>query len=840
MQKKAVPFFLPLLLITASFVVLFAYDSDDQFSYNPTANSDRLHPEWNPNLRSPFRDPSAISRFQLPFAYLSRLDLDSLSTRLPKFDVVDVGGRLWQYTREKVAFDGERRMALMEGALETPEEHRLSFDLDGIRYDGDVKAPREFTQTFRDEKGFQLTKTRTDQISEVNPLFLSFKQGAEQMEREGKSQDTDRVALYRLPPPSEELVRGFKEKWTLKGAGLDGEMTEARAEIDIDKMDYAQGRWLKSYEGVLERDGRVVRFNVEMVRDLEGGIESFKGEIKGKGAPQVEVTWEAAKSRNQEEALALLRGNLPIPFLAGPRSATRMNGVDLSEVPLRVNEKGGLFPQQIPADASVMNLLGREDDGIDVAVKRTDGEEGKGLSLANGLRDIWYAMSGRKGEVDGMRKELLALRDEKPEVFLLAAGFSDPSFMSFGELKAAMGAVKSLGVEPGKTPAGAKREQDQAPALDQSKVIPGPEQPVEGLRKKIDLNLEVFGEKTPLPGAGEKIRPEGASRKEFGWWANIKNTPRALLEDGFMKPVAQAFAAVMNGVVALGSVVYGAVTMDWGPAKKFGYHFWNSITAIPANLAGFVLERIPNDAIRGFGEKLRNWGKGHGWGHPHCDFPDLVRVDMSKSIPVALGVGIGPTQIVGRDGQGKPIYLKENLNQEYFKKWNKEYREVIKEFDFVPIYTGNLFADIVYVAFEMVGYPITSRYASENYKNRSYEFSIGHSGGAAYQVTNEGVMEARKPIMVGAPGTDKGLYRKSALVVEHTDDFIVPHITPKDSGRSVGVDFTWRFGRGEGNVLRRPAPVDRMEPGKKNAHYLDVYMETIIPWMIEQRQNSSN
>ncbi len=426
------------------------------------------------------------------------------------------------------------------------------------------------------------------------------------------------------------------------------------------------------------------------------------------------ITWTPPEEKGNEparlgeQAISLLRQNLPVPLLVGPNTAIRLNGVDIPQSPLRINDDGTLSLHQLGKVDDLVNLMGKENLGIKVSL-----------------------------------------------------------------------------VQPQKEDRGGK------------------------------IGIE----------------------KEHGFWRKASLEVRDGVEAVVARPAIQGVSVFGNAAHFLVAVMKG----DGNEAKKALWDTWNSLTAIPASLVGYICEKIPVRSVREFGEKLSNWSIGHAWGYTHAELRQLCQYDSSKKYGLFLGVGRGPTDVAGVNIDGNPQYYKDSLRKDLIRGAKNQERviAVIKQIDIVPVYSGNLFADILYVACERSGWHLGTRHLDNQVSNPAYDVAIGHSGGAVRVREDDTGIKANVRAFIGAPGTESNWYRGADLVVAHDNDRIT-NIALREDGKEMGVSLNFRFGKGEGNILRTPGPESKMGLERESAHDVVNYMiKEVIPWLIERENQLS-
>jgi len=461
--RKTLACLLGVSLFFSSEYKLFAYSNDDpSFHYQPSAMADNFRPDFNPNLNP--NNFKGFQSFNFPSQLAPDLNLNMWTMRLPAIQVRDLGDSLWTFEKLGSHFNPDLKLfdqysaniRFSRGGVEAAEP--LQMDLGKMKFNPGLLTPQTFRLVFQDGAGNTFTRERSGQKSEVNPKFQQFIQ---YFQREGvaslrgafpspgarAADSADQIGpgqtLARPPDPSKELVLGFKENWTFTdNSGKGNQRSQTEFKVNAIEYDSNLQRFISGYQGQV-RDGKEsISYEVKCPRDTDGKIQKLDVRIWGKGTSEAQISWTPLEGSDQQKAFALLRANLPIPLLMGPNTAIRLNGVDIPDSAVQVRNDGTLSAKQLGAPQDLMNLAGKGDLGIDVSFSPPSKQnQGNGFSLGNAFQNLWYMVTGRWSEVKGMRQQLTAIRDQKPGEFLLAAGFSDPSFMGIKDLKAALARV---------------------------------------------------------------------------------------------------------------------------------------------------------------------------------------------------------------------------------------------------------------------------------------------------------------------------------------------------------------------------------------------------------------
>ncbi len=487
MIRNIIRFALALIILLVQLPPLEAFDYDNP--YSPT-NINTSLPDTvrrpDANFQSSYFNPRSLNLNLIPDF---NIDLNTL--RLPKFDVRDIGNSVWTYQKENYSFNSDLKLATAYSAKiqftfdGNPAPDVVSMDLSKMTYTPGSVTPTDFKQTYRDSKGASVQIERTHQAGEKNPSYESFETFFANEERKN--------ADVTVPPaPSKELVSGFDETWRVSSREESGKPIDSKINLSVDSMKYdsALKRHLTGYSGTIT-DGKInLTFTVTAPRDDRNNVKSVQCQIKSPGAPTVNVTWNPKEGTNPDQAFALLKDHLPVPVFVGPRSSFRFNGTDMAELPLKVTGNGDIAIKQFGDAKDISALFGKEDLEIKVEVSAPDAESSKSrFSVGNALKNVWYMVTGKWADVKAMRQSLTSLRDTAPEKFLLAAGFSDPGFMSLSDLKAA---YQKLSIAPSGQD---NKNTDAIPAAkNQESFVFG------FIRNAIKIPSQVIGVALDLPG----------------------------------------------------------------------------------------------------------------------------------------------------------------------------------------------------------------------------------------------------------------------------------------------------------------------------------------------------
>lgn len=410
------------LLVATLSLPLAAFD-ERQAYYQPSS-------AWKPSYsdapwRSPIlNDPLTRTPFSLPV--VPQLSLDVWSSRLPVFEVKEIGDRLWRYTENNFTWDNEKRLASYQAVIETPAPSRLAVAIENMKYESGVLTPTRMQTTFKDESGNSWTRLRTQQKSEESGSYKNYQNTLQRRSAESRMKGESNEVSHVYPPPSKELVRSFQETWR------DAKGSETN--ISVSNIGTDAGRWISSYEGTLQSQGESISYNVKAPREADGSLGSLSVRLEAKGAPTVELTWTPKQSQNSAAVFTQIQDSLPIPLLVGPRAAVRMNGVDIPDVPVQITPEGKLAKPILGEAEKLLSLQLKENDGITMSVTPAKEESGR-FSLGNAIRDAGYFLTGRLSEAKERRSSLQQLQKQDPSAYLASVGFSDPSFLSFAQLK---------------------------------------------------------------------------------------------------------------------------------------------------------------------------------------------------------------------------------------------------------------------------------------------------------------------------------------------------------------------------------------------------------------------
>jgi len=310
----------------------FSYDDLRQAFYQPPRINTFL-PQFNRQFE-PQVQPSYFN--QLSFSMMPELNLSVFSARRPKFEVQDLGASLWTYNQLSFSFDDNRRVEFFSSSIQTPQGSPISLEMSKFNYGEKRDSPTGFRMIYQDQNGTTLWRERNNQSSIMNTSYNSYRVAADRWDRIRKFESADTsLNVTRTPPPTKELVVSFDERWRLSSPDPNILKGPFEFQLSIDSMEYDSNRWLSQYSGTLDRGNSVISFEVKAPRDDHGNIQSLQIQISGKGAPTVQVNWTPSQATNQNKAFGLLRESLPIPLLVGPRSAFRLNEVDMAEAIIR-------------------------------------------------------------------------------------------------------------------------------------------------------------------------------------------------------------------------------------------------------------------------------------------------------------------------------------------------------------------------------------------------------------------------------------------------------------------------------------------------------------------------
>ncbi len=420
-----------------------AYGFQSRFSINDFQSDLNLRQF---NYRPQF-DVSSFDRVKTP--YSPNLTLNSWTMQLPEMKVSDLGNSLWTF--ERLSSHSTPQTNLVDRyqadikfqSSDEPASGKLSMEISQMKFDHGSSAPKEFRQAYRDEQGNTLVRERTNQISQTNDSFNHFIQLYENESRLAEiNQSISPTAVIKRRPadPTTDLVTSFDEKWNLKLKGEDGVSRLSKVNLHIDSIEHETdlNRFISGYSGNIQANNQQIKFTVASPHSPEGEIQSLSFHLEGKGAPSATINWIPVPGKS-DEAFSLLRENMPVPILIGPRSNFRLNGVDLAETPLHITAKGDLSAKQLGRPQDLANLLGKEELGISVSFSIPE-EKGFSISssVGNSIRNAWYMVTGQWAEVKGIRQQLSLMEKENKGKFILAAGFSSPSQMGINDLRTAL------------------------------------------------------------------------------------------------------------------------------------------------------------------------------------------------------------------------------------------------------------------------------------------------------------------------------------------------------------------------------------------------------------------
>lgn len=433
--QRTLKILLSVALVVSGTDRVFAYRSDDQpYAFNLPTPINEFQPDYHRrtdlNLRSVFQPVAFNIRPQV----VPDLNINAFSMRLPQIEVRDIGDSIWTYHKESSHFDPDLKLydqynANIELKLPGSEMSRMvSMELGNMKFNAGSATPKSYTRSYQDEKGNALEIKRFNQTAQANPSMESF--------RSYIAANPD--AATRIPEPTREMMDGYQEKWTTITQDSSGGMEKSNTFVSIDSMKHDSNfhRFVTAYHGTIQDENSRITFDVKSPHDLNGNIRSLEFQIAAKGAPTATITWKPVAAVNSAATFSFLRESLPAPVLVGPRGSFRLNGVDISESPLKITTNGNISPQQVGSTQDLANLMGKENLGISVSFSPPGSDSSKaGFSLGNSLRNLWYMATGRWSEVKGLRQQLTATRDNQPEKFVLAMGFKDPNYMGINDLR---------------------------------------------------------------------------------------------------------------------------------------------------------------------------------------------------------------------------------------------------------------------------------------------------------------------------------------------------------------------------------------------------------------------
>jgi hypothetical protein len=514
---------------------------------------------------------------------------------------------------------------------------------------------------------------------------------------------------------------------------------------------------------------------------------------------------------NNQESFAYLRDKLPIPLLVGPRSSIRLNGVDVSEAPVKLNDKGTLDPHQLGRAQDLLDLSGKEKLGITLTISPPTPENSKaGFSLGNSLRNLWYMVTGRWSEVKAMRQELGAMQKQEPGKFVLAAGFSDPSFMGVKDLKAAIQKTSQLSSD--------------VLAKDQVTAIKSP-------NFRIHMTYDQYRAENPEKAAAQKP----SKMEKFGAAFNEKGL--RFMDNFIAKPVSFGVAAAASAVKAIfgmaATVVSGVATVAtlgmWDKGREMlaaSASFTGAslktttkyLVGIAAGMAGWGLSFSPKDSgTRQLSEKLDNWLQRDYFvtkGEVMVGFQHKVG---AKNL-LTLGVGNNGAQSF-KNERGQTVTFQEQqvkalrtvLKDKYKRlisreEYNRLHDQIIPLTDFVAVYRGDPMADVMLMSFERAGLHVATRDVMQPFLGVKYENAYFHSAGGAPGYEYSDQILADHKAFIGSAGMHDGWYDKiQGDKIQNRGD-IIPNIGPYVTGERIGAKVAMRFGgkKGEdGGIIQR-------------------------------------
>lgn len=435
-------------LILPSAPKAYGYDENRPYAFSLPSRINEFQPDYN---RLNLNPVIKLQAFNIPSFIAPDLDINNLTMRFPQIQVRDIGDSVWVYEREGSHFNSDLRLydqyqanTHFNGAtFEAPKT--VAMDMGKMKFETGSLTPTSFSQTFRDEKGNFLKIDRTNQTAQPNPSFKSFKNFYEQKDRSSQPRLVPGTSSH-PPPPTQELISGYEERSTASVLDSNGDRQKSTTFLKIDSLDNDSNlhRFISNYRGTVREGDQKLSFTVSSSHDFQGNIKSLQFEITAPGAPVAQISWKPVQGANPGQAFALLRDNLPVPVLVGPRGNFRFNGVDVAQSPLKVTSDGNISPKQVGDVKDLANLVDQEKLGINVSFSPPKDPAKARFSIGNVVRNLWYMVTGRWSEAKNLRQDLSSMQKNDPGRFVLAAGFKDISFMGIRDLRNALSNSKDI------------------------------------------------------------------------------------------------------------------------------------------------------------------------------------------------------------------------------------------------------------------------------------------------------------------------------------------------------------------------------------------------------------
>src|SRR5262249_10537223 len=157
-------------------------------------------------------------------------------------------------------------------------------------------------------------------------------------------------------------------------------------------------------------------------RKNETELDSLTLHLHAPGAPSITVLWSPRPGADTATVLSQLRNNSPAPLFLGKDAVVRVNGVDLPQGPLQIENSGKLSRKQLGSLVGLLSLQQHPETGLSITFEKPTGEDAHPkFSLGNKLKNAWYTLTGQASEVTDLRQQLTTARDRQPAKFLLAA-----------------------------------------------------------------------------------------------------------------------------------------------------------------------------------------------------------------------------------------------------------------------------------------------------------------------------------------------------------------------------------------------------------------------------------
>jgi len=805
----------PIIRIALSGVLIFqsglVWSYDDAFSsHQRRSHFNSFQP--NPNQYLPHKNYFNSLSLNHQTWVKPDLDINRESMKLPVIQVRDIGNSVWSYEKLKNNFNPGIKAYDHYGAnlhfnfngIQAPNQ--IQMNLGNMKFDRGSLIPKSYRKNYQDTLGNSLSRERTNQFGSHNDKYNTYIQF---YQRKGKLNERGpefRAGQSSRPPkPTQELVEGFQENWNMTYAlpGGGRAITKSLIQIDSIKHETNLNRYVSEYGGKVRANEEVIAFKVTSPTDINGNVQSLQIEMWGKNSPKATVNWTPVEGIDNSQAFSLLRENLPVPIMVGPNSGLRMNGVDLPEAPLQVTSEGHIDTKQLGSTKDLVNLMGREDVGINISFSPPAADSPKaGFSFGNSVRNLWTMVTGRWSEVKGMRQELSAMQENDPTKFVLSAGFRDPGFMG----------IKDLGT--------AIEKHSQAQSEFATKISPGNKNFL--TEYNFQMNEEKWREQNP-----DEVLATKPNLLEAGWKAVVDKGEDAL-KNVVAKPIIYAIA-IGAGLLKAGLNI---VKTFWSATKALLSREWSSVDQnisslkegvkstlglfpkIVSGLVGHALSYSPKESrIHKLSEKLDNYSLWGVWIN-NQQLQDAVAPIPGTDILIIHGIGNNIFWKFGNKSTGKEYGFKEFRRNQLLNSYKSSKGRlqagdalIRDRIDFIAPYTGEGIIDIFFSALERSGMGIVSDKMLTGYKEKHYKMVYAHSAGGYVLLNNTDNLKRDFTTMIGAEGAYlqkyDGLDPSRTSRIAHRFDPI-PFLAPSETGNFIGVDIA--FGKEKGRTVIKAHP----------------------------------